>query len=188
MTPIMNPDMTLNSLLSSNPVLANILSRTSIRRYLPDPLTPLQVEALLRAAMSAPSAVNRRPWEFYTVAAPSKLKALADALPYAKMAASAPMAIVVCGNSSRFLEGLDSCLWQQDCSAAAQNILLAAHALGLGAVWTCLFPHEDRMEPVRRILDIPQSVIPFCLIPVGRPLAPHDPLQKWDPSLVHTVL
>lgn len=112
----------------------NILNRVSVRRYTGSPVTDEEITAILHAAMSAPSAVNRQPWEFFVVDDPEFLTRLADALPYAKMAAQAPLAIVVCGNKERFLEGVDDVLWEQDLSAASENILLAAHAIGLGGV------------------------------------------------------
>lgn len=135
--------------------------------------------------MCAPSGVNRQPWEFVLVDDPDLLKALADALPYAKMTAKAPMAIVVCGNSNRFLEGDDATLWVQDLGAVSENILLAAHALGLGGVWTCLYPHPDRMEPVSRLLEMPDGIIPFSLIPIGYPASDHTPMDKWHAERIH---
>jgi nitroreductase family protein len=163
----------------------NILSRVSVRRYTDVPVTDEEITAILHAAMSAPSAVNRQPWEFFVVDDPELLKRLADALPYAKMAAQAPLAIVVCGSRERFLEGVDDVLWEQDLSAASENILLAAHAIGLGGVWTCLYPHEERIAPVRAILNIPDRMIPFNLIPVGHPEHDHAPMDKWHPDCIH---
>lgn len=163
----------------------NILSRVSVRRYTDAPVTDEEITAILHAAMSAPSAVNRQPWEFFVVDAPELLKRLADALPYAKMAAQAPLAIVVCGSRDRFLEGVDDVLWEQDLSAASENILLAAHAIGLGGVWTCLYPHEERIAPVRAILNIPERLIPFNLIPIGHPEHDHAPMDKWHPDRIH---
>lgn len=132
-----------------NEAYMNILQRVSVRRYADRPVDDEQVSALLHAAMSAPSGVNRQPWEFMVVDDPATLKRLANALPYAKMAVDAPVAIVICGNKDRFLEGVDGVLWEQDLSAASENLLLAAHAIGLGGVWTCLYPHEDRMASVK---------------------------------------
>lgn len=177
---------TISGLLESNPAYRNIIERTSVRRFADKTIDEEQKTALLHAAMSAPSGVNKQPWEFIVIDDAQLLAQLADALPYAKMTAHAPMAIVVCGNPDRFLDGDDSTLWVQDLSAASENILLAAHALGLGAVWTCLYPHPDRMDAVRQILHIPSSVIPFNLIPVGYPLSPHSPMNKWQPTRIHS--
>ncbi len=176
---------TIPGRFKSNEAYMNILSRVSVRRYTDVPVTDEEISAILHAAMSAPSAVNRQPWEFFVVDDPELLKRLADALPYAKMAAQAPLAIVVCGSRERFLEGVDDVLWEQDLSAASENILLAAHAIGLGGVWTCLYPHEERIAPVRAILNIPDRMIPFNLIPVGHPEHDHAPMDKWHPDRIH---
>ncbi len=172
--------------IKDNIAYENILSRTSVRKYADREVSPQLRDALLRAAMSAPSGVNRQPWEFIVVDDRALLTRLGASLPYAAMAARAPMAIVVCGNSDRFLSDEDSTLWVQDLSAASENILLAAHALGLGGVWTCLYPHADRIEAASRILGIPEGVIPFSLIPVGYPERDQQPMDKWHPDRVHT--
>ncbi|MDE6691862.1 MAG: nitroreductase family protein [Muribaculaceae bacterium] len=169
-----------------NEAYRNIVTRTSVRRFTDQKVDENIKLALLRAGMSAPSGVNRQPWEFIVVDDPEILGQLAESLPYAKMAAHAPMAIVVCGNSDRFLSDEDSTLWIQDLSAASENILLAAHAIGLGGVWTCLYPHTDRIEAASRILRIPQGIIPFNLIPVGYPEKDHVPMDKWHPDRVHS--
>lgn len=175
----------IEKIISENSAYRNILERTSVRRFTPEPVSePLQ-QALLHAAMSAPSGVNRQPWEFILIDNSEILSNLADELPYAKMAAQAPMAIVVCGNSDRFLEGDDSTLWEQDLSAASENILLAANALGLGGVWTCLYPHNDRIAVARRLLSIPDNIVPFNLIPIGYPLEQKAPMDKWHTERIH---
>lgn len=168
-----------------NEAYMNILSRVSVRRYADKPISYAQVSAILHAAMSAPTAVNKQPWEFIVVDDIALLCRLADALPYAKMTAHAPLAIVVCGNKERFLQGIDGNLWEQDLSAASENILLAAHAIGLGGVWTCIYPHEERIAPVRAILNIPDNLVPFNLIPLGYPDKPHAPMNKYTPTRIH---
>lgn len=168
-----------------NDAYMSILNRVSVRRYADKPVTAQQVSAILHAAMSAPTGVNKQPWEFIVVDDAELLTRLADALPYAKMTAHAPVAIVVCGNNERFLEGVDGNLWEQDLSAASENILLAAHAIGLGGVWTCIYPHEERISPVRSILNIPESLVPFNLIPIGYPDKEHAPMNKWHPERIH---
>lgn len=169
----------------NNPAYSNIIERVSVRRFTDDTVGDGELTALLHAAMAAPSGVNRQPWEFVVVTDKELLRRLADALPYAKMAAQAPLAIVVCGNKERFLTGVDDKLWEQDCSAASENILLAAHALGLGGVWTCLYPHEERMSAVRDILSLGDELTPFNLIPIGHPATDHAPMNKWHPERVH---
>lgn len=168
-----------------NNAYKSILSRVSVRLYADKPVSSEQVSAILHAAVSAPSGVNKQPWEFIVVDDPKLLTQLAEALPYAKMTARAPVAIVVCGNKDRFLDGVDDALWVQDLSAASENILLAAHAIGLGGVWTCIYPHDERMAPVRTILHLPDNFIPFNLIPIGYPEKEHAPMEKWHPERVH---
>ncbi len=182
---IMNISNELPAEARENGAYMNIIERRSVRRFADKPVSDSQVSAILHAGMSAPSGVNKQPWEFVVVNDPDLLKALADSLPYAKMTADAPLAIVVCGNRDRFLEGDDKTLWEQDLSAASENILLAAHALGLGGVWTCLYPHPDRIEPVSRLLKLPENYIPFNLIPIGYPASDHAPMDKWKPERVH---
>ncbi len=181
----MNLTDTVAAEIMEKPAYKNILSRVSVRRFTDQSVSDEDVNALLHAAMAAPSGVNKQPWEFIVVDDRKLLKELADALPYAKMTAHAPLAIIVCGNKERFLADEDSVLWEQDCSAASENILLAAHALGLGGVWTCLYPHEDRIEPVKKILNLGDNLVPFNLIPVGYPEADHKPMDKWHPERVH---
>ena len=181
----MEIDNNIPELFKENQAYMSLLSRVSVRRHADTAVTPDQVSAILHAAMSAPTAVNKQPWEFIVVDKPELLGQLAAALPYAKMAAHAPVAFIVCGDKNRFLGNIDGTLWEQDLSAASENILLAAHAIGLGGVWTCLYPHDERMEPVRQILNIPDNMIPFNLIPVGYPDKDHAPMDKWHPERVH---
>lgn len=168
-----------------NDAYMSIMSRVSVRLYADKPITSEQVSAILHAAMSASSGVSRQPWEFVVVDEPELLAQRADALPYAKMTAHAPIAIVFCGNKERFLGGVDDSLWEQDLSASSENILLAAHAIRLGGVWTCIYPHEERIAPVRSILNLPDNLIPFNLIPIGYPEKEHAPMDKWHPERVH---
>lgn len=171
--------------IMNNAAYRNILTRVSVRGFTDIPVSDEELTAMLHAGMAAPTGVNKQPWEFIVVDNPDLLKQLAEVLPYAKMTAHAPLAIIVCGNKERFLPGIDGNLWEQDCSAATENILLAAHALGLGGVWTCLYPHEDRIDPVKEILNIGDNLIPFNLIPIGHPESDHAPIDKWHPDRVH---
>ena len=134
---------------------------------------------MLRAGMAAPSGKDTRPWEFVLVTERASLDSMAATLPYAKMLAQARYAIVVCGDSAR------SSYWYLDCSAAAQNILLAAEAQGLGAVWTAAYPYEDRMEVVRKYTALPENVLPLCVIPFGYPSTEQQPKQKFDENKIH---
>ncbi|KAA2395930.1 nitroreductase family protein [Alistipes onderdonkii] len=160
-----------------------IMTRTSVRAYRDCPVGADTVELLLRAAMAAPSAVNRQPWAFVVVDDRELLRELSGALPFAKMAAHAPLAVVVCGDLSRN-PGASGDWWVMDASAASENLLLAAHALGLGAVWTGVYPRDERVEAVRRVLGLPADVVPLNLIPVGYPADNLAPKQKWNPANV----
>ncbi len=166
-------------------ILQNILTRTSDRMFDPSKeVSPDDIQIMLQAAMAAPSAVNRQPWQFVVVTNRQLLNQLAAELPYCHMANLAAGAIVVCGDKERFLEGDDSELWVQDLSAASENILLAAHAIGLGAVWTALYPHKDRMGTVTEALTLPESFVPFNVIPFGYVTTAHTPLDKWNPAAI----
>lgn len=169
---------------NGNAVLQNIATRTSVRSYLDKPVEAAQIEQLLRAGMAAPSAVNRQPWHFVVVTDREQLNALAKANPYAGMAAQAPLAIVVCGDMKKALEGNAREFWVQDCSAATENILLAANAMGLGAVWTGTYPSEERCKAVSEILKLPEYIVPLNTIVIGYPDKENAPKDKWNPDNV----
>lgn len=158
-----------------------IMTRTSIRTYQNRPVGSDTVELLLRAAMAAPSAVNRQPWTFVVVDDKALMQQFADSLQYAKMAASAPLAVVVCADLSRN-PGASGEWWVMDASAASENLLLAAHAVGLGAVWTGVYPRSERVKAVRDILKLPEYVVPLNVIPIGYPADYPEPKQKWNPD------
>ena len=158
-----------------------IMTRTSVRAYRDCPVGADTLELLLRAAMAAPSAVNRQPWAFVVVDDRELLRKFSEALPFAKMAAEAPLAVVVCGDLSRN-PGASGEWWVMDASAASENLLLAAHAMGLGAVWTGIYPREERVRAVREILGLPAHVVPLNLVPVGYPADNPVPKQKWNPA------
>ena len=165
-------------------VLDAISARTSIRAYQDRPVGADTVELLLRAAMSAPSARNRQPWAFIVVDDKDMLRQLADSLPYAQSAAAAPMAVVVCGVLTESQGATNAGWWVQDAAAASENLLLAAHAVGLGAVWTGVYSYEDRVRAVRNVLGLPRHVVPLNVIPIGYPAENPAPKQKWDPAKV----
>lgn len=161
-----------------------VRARASVRSFSPRPIRPEEWESLLRAAMAAPSAVNRQPWSFVVVERRESLAALAEALPYAKMTAQAGGAVIVAADPAEAHLGSAE-LALLDAAAACENLLLAAQALGLGAVWTALWPYEERMAPVRRLLGIPEGVIPLALVPVGEPSGPVQPKDKFRPEKIH---
>ncbi len=161
-----------------------VFHRASVRSFTSVPLTAAEVDSLMRAAMAAPSAVNKQPWDFILVDDRATLDALAAALPYAKMAAEAPFAVVACAVPSRAFErSLE--LAVIDTSLACENLLLAVDALGLGAVWTALYPEAGRQSEARRILGIPADVLPLAFIPIGKPRTEAVPKDKYRPELIH---
>lgn len=147
-------------------LLEAIRTRRSIRRYQNAPVPEELVEKILAAAMSAPSACNQQPWQFVVVTDRNTLDAVPKINPYAAMAQQAPLGIMVCGDLSLEKPGG---YWVVDCAAAVQNLLLAAHALGLGAVWTGVYPQQDRMQGFGRLLNLPEHVKPHSLILLGYP-------------------
>jgi len=154
-------------------MLNAIRERRSIRQYKPDPLTPGQINTLLEAAMMAPSARNGQPWHFVVCDDRAVIDALREEHPYAGMLAKAPVCIVVCGEANSPVPGY----WQQDCAAATENLLLAACDMGLGTCWMGVAPREDRMEPVKRVLGLPEHIEPFNMIAVGYP-DEHPPIPN----------
>lgn len=170
---------------SAEIVLQSIATRTSIRDFQETPIEEAKVEKILRAGMAAPSAINKQPWSFTVVNDKALLQQIADSAQNAKMAAKAPMAIVVCGDMEKAIEGDARDFWIQDCSAATENILLAAHALGLGAVWTGFYPNLERAKMLAGILNIPSTQIVLCVIPMGYPAESPAPKDKWNTENVH---
>lgn len=166
----------------SQAVLDNIHARKSVRSYTDEPVTPEQVETLLRAAMAAPSGKNVQPWRFVVVTRPETKKKLA--VGFNKMIATAPVAIVICGLTAN-PSGIANNNWTADCAAATENLLLAAESLGLGAVWTACYPYDDRMLPAIEALGLPDNIKPYCIVPVGHPAGDNKPKNKWNPDHIH---
>ncbi len=168
-----------------NGTTKTIFSRKSVRNYVEATVPPETLEFLVRAGMAAPSAMDRRPWEFIIINDKTVVKKLNDALPHAKMAEKAGHAIVVAGNIEKQAGGKDSTFWIMDCSAAVENILLAAESLGLGAVWTAVYPNADRLKPVIETLGLPSNIVPLAFIPVGKPDGSDKPKEKFDKEKIH---
>jgi nitroreductase len=179
-----------------NQALKNILTRHSVREFTGEAIKKEDLLTILKAGMSAPSAVNRQPWSFVVVENKETLEALSAKLPYAKMLSGAGTAIVVCGtpDKSKIFNAAVKMVtrislgdfWVTDCSAASENILLAAHALGLGAVWTAVFPNEGLIKSVREILEIPDDIIPLNVIPIGVPANKNEPPKdKFKEKNIH---
>ena len=170
-----------------------IYNRRSCREYTEQEVSREQLKILLEAAFSAPTAVNAQPWEFIAIDEKAVLDKLREKLTFARY--NAPAAIVVCGNSNLGLKGQDKDLWICDCSAAIENMLLAATDLGLGNLWIGIFPIESRMQAVRTVLDMPENVNPLGMVYVGYAANPQEGRcrynekvvywQKYDPSRKH---
>lgn len=159
-----------------------IHGRRSIRRYTGEPVDEESMERVLRAAMAAPSAGNQQPWQFVVLDDRGLIDRIPEFHPYAEMLREAPAAVVVCGDTRG---APHKGYWEQDCSAATQNLLLAAHALGLGAVWLGVHPLADRVEALGELLGLPTDVIPLAVIALGHPAEEKPPADRFDASRVH---
>lgn len=164
-------------------IMEHILARRSIRKFTDEPVDPALIRKLLEAAMAAPSASDRRPWEFVVVRDPEALQRLRRGLPFGRQ--NAPLAIVVCGNKRRALPGPAQSFWVHDCSAAMENLLLAAHGLGLGAVWVGVQPLAPLRWAVSRVLDLPKSVVPLGVANIGHPAEERPPRTRYEEARVH---
>ena len=161
--------------------LQAIHTRRSVRKYRDQPVPQEFVQKLLAAAMQAPSARNQQPWQFVVIDDRAILANISELMPTAAMAAEAPMAILICGDLD--LEK-SAGYWVVDCAAAAQNMLLAAHALELGAVWCGVYPREPRMEGLRRLVGLPEHVIAHSLVVLGYPAERVPPQDRYRPERV----
>ncbi len=159
-----------------------ILTRRSIRSYTSDAVPDNVLKELLKAAMAAPSADNEQPWHFMIIKDRNTLNQIPTVHPYAKMVKQASVAILVCGDPDLALHGE---MWVQDCSAATENILIAVQSKGLGAVWLGVYPREERINGLRRLLQIPNRIIPFALIPIGYPAEQKPPSNRYREDRIH---
>lgn len=164
--------------------IETIMTRTSIRSFTDRAVSADTVEMLLRAGMAAPTAVNLQPWHFVVVNDRVKIDELGGNGRQSQMWHESPLVIVVCGNMEKAMEGVGQAFWVQDCSAATENILLAAHALGLGAVWTGCYPIEERVANISQVLGLPEHIVPLCAIVMGYPNESPQPKDKWKPENV----
>jgi len=159
-----------------------VLERRSIRKYTDQKITDEQIQLLLKAAFAAPSAGNKQSWHFIIVDGRETLNRLADASPNASMLKNASHAIVVCGDTSaEFYPEY----FVQDCSAAAENILITATDLGLGSVWLGVYPKMDRVEKIVQIMNTPEGIVPLCMISLGYPAESREPSNRYDEKKVH---
>lgn len=162
--------------------LENLLTRRTIRRFTAEAVTGAEIETMLRAAMAAPSAGNQQPWHFITITDRAVLSQFPDIQPHCRQMLLAPLAILVCADVTvEKHEGF----WVQDCAAAAENILLAAHAQGLGGSWCGLHPRTPWCEGVARLLDLPHHVQPLCLLAIGHPDEEKAPSDRFRRERIH---
>jgi len=162
--------------------LEALKTRRSIRAFTSRPVSMDVVRELIQAAMHAPSAGNEQPWHFLIITDREILDHVPDYHPYAGMLSEAPVAVLVCGDPR---QEKHPGMWVQDCAAATQNLLLAAHAKGLGAVWVGIHPREDRIEPLRQLITLPDVIIPFAIIPIGHPAEAPESEDRYRPELIH---
>ncbi len=163
-------------------IIETILMRRSIRKFHKTEIPPETIQLLLKAAMYAPSARNTQAWNFIVVTDRHLLDQLAVIHPYAKMLKYAPLAILVCGD--KLIEENESYL-AVNCSAATQNLLLAAHSLGLGSVWLGVYPKPDRIQPISDLLNLPLDCIPISMIALGFPDEQREQPQRFCPEKIH---
>jgi nitroreductase len=159
-----------------------ILSRRSIRKYDGRELSQELLEDLIRYAMFAPSASNKQPWHFVIIKERKVLDAIVDFHPYAKMLTSTNSAILICGDEEK---AHDKGYWPVDCSAATQNLLLAAHAKGLGACWVGIYPREERVASMKKLMNLPEHIHAFSLISLGYPVESPMAPKRFDGSRIH---
>jgi len=159
-----------------------ITTRRSIRKYNEDRVPDEIVRELLTAAMSGPSAGNQQPWQFVAVTDRERLDALAEIRPYRAMLSTAPLVVIICGDMQRSKLGE---YWVVDCSIATQNLLLAAHARGLGAVWLGCHYMAERADPVREKLGLPPHIMPFAVVSIGYPAQQLPAVERYQAERVH---
>ena len=162
-----------------------IMTRRSVRSYTSEPVTKEQIDILLKAAMQAPTTINNRDWAFIVVDDREVMnKIIANQEGNADMLAQAPVAIVVCGDLDLAIKP-DVEYWVQDCSAATENILLAAHDMGLGAVWLGTYPVMNRVEGMKKIFNLPENIVPMAVVSIGHPARQLPKADRYEPKKIH---
>ncbi|MDD3875198.1 MAG: nitroreductase family protein [Bacteroidales bacterium] len=162
--------------------LENIFTRRSIRKFKCEEISQTQIETLMKAAMLSPTARNTQSWHFIVVNERRVLNEITLVHPYAAMLKNAPLAIIVCGDLQQD-ESLDYQVING--SAATQNILLAAHAIGLGAVWLGVYGRKERMEGFTKLFKLPPHIIPISAVAIGYPDEKKEPEDRFDIKKIH---
>ena len=176
-------------------VMANILSRKSVRSYTSDTIPSAVMENLLRAAMAAPSGRNIQPWSFVVLKDTSRYDEIFGDNFNLSMYKQSAAVVVLCADTTVVRpprENPDAPavqqptnIWRDDMGAVTENLLLAVEGYGLGACWTACYPYADRMAPVKQALGLPETVVPYSVVPIGYPAGGEQPKDKWDPSRIH---
>ena len=170
-----------NAAQTNEAAIQNIMTRTSVRKFKQQPVEDAKIETLLRAGMAAPTANDMQPWHFVVLKDQKSINQYAASNKFhADDIKKTPLFIFVCADTTRMSEGQGKELWVQDCSAVSENILLAAHALGLGACWTTIYPIQKKVAGISRTLKLPANLIPLNGIIIGYPDEPEEPKNKWD--------
>ncbi len=175
-----------SSVSSEDAVIEAIMTRSSVRSYTSQAVEDEKIETMLRAGMAAPTAGNKQPWEFVVITDKKILDALPAIIPGTRMAPKAPLAIAVCGSAAMSIPSVPE-YWIQDCSAATENILLAAHAMGLGAVWCGAYPDDvnGRQAQLTELFKLPEGLETLSIIVIGYPDSEPTVKDKWKPERVH---
>lgn len=181
---------------ASADAISTIMRRKSVRSFTSQKVTEAQMETMLKAAMAAPSGRDIRPWSFVVLRDTSRYDAVFGHKNFNMKIFKKSSAVVVFCADTTFIQkatkGPDSPMsarpngtWRDDMGACTENFLLAAEALGLGAVWTAGYPYPDRMDPVKKALGLPSEYVVYCAVAVGYPDKENTPKDKWDPSRIH---
>lgn len=169
----------------ANSTIEDIMTRSSVRSYSDRKVDSATVDTLLRAAMAAPTAGNKQPWRFVVIDDRAMLDTIAADFQTMTMAKRAQVAVIMCGDLTATFDGDGREYWVQDVSAASENLLLAAHALGLGAVWCGIYPIPERVAQFTQLLSLPEHIVPMACICIGYPDKEPAPKDKWKPEHVH---
>ncbi len=172
---------------STDSMINCIMTRASVRSYTDQVINDSTINTILRAGMAAPTAANQNPWHFIVINDQNLKDSITAAFEYTKMVEHCSFAVVVCGDMDNLFKGdiPDGGFWVEDCSAASENMLLAAHALGIGGVWCGIYPLKDREERLRSILNLPSNLVPLNVMAFGYPAAQVAPKDKWNPAKIH---
>ena len=170
--------------MSVNEKYDNILNRKSVRNFTDEKIDKNDLMLIIKAGMSAPSALNLQPWEFIVFDSKESLDFMVNLHDYSKMFKTATVGIVVCANMDRTISNFEE-FWVQDCSASTENILLATESLGLGAVWLGIYPIEERCQKIVDYFNLPPNIVPFAVIALGHPASNEESKDKWDEKKLH---